>query len=102
MKNITTLILFIWIIIYFLPVQAQVEPQTPNRSEIQEKQEFRRHKEKAAVREHSAKPNSSAISIEKRKQEIKTKENSINRNKKVKRFSTDENLPETVRKRNIP
>jgi len=46
-------------------------------------------------------PDSVAKSAELKKKEIQSEEHSVNKEKKVKRFSTDKNLPETVRKRNI-
>ena len=53
----------------------------------------------------SAKDNKAAKELkakEQKKRDIEAKEHSVNKNKPAKRFSTDENIPETVRKRNIP
>ena len=39
---------------------------------------------------------------EQKKKQIESEEHSINKNKRVKRFSSDKEIPETVKKRNIP
>ncbi len=42
------------------------------------------------------------LAKEQKKRNIEAKEKSVDKNKKVKKFTTDQDLPETVKKRNIP
>ena len=52
----------------------------------------------ASGKEH----NMSSIKIEVNGKEIEIKEHSVNKNKKVKFHGVDENLSQTIQKRNIP
>lgn len=66
-------------------------------SQVKDKPQTDRHRQKEAER-----VSRDLKMKEEKKKEIEAKEHSVNKNKRVKRFSTDKDLPETVKKRNIP
>lgn len=86
--------------ISFLPLQSGENYQTTNNSEITQARKLKREQKKEEARLKAAAADQK--SREQRKREIEEREKSVNKNKKVKKFSTDEDLPKTVRKRNIP
>ncbi len=111
MKKFITICLFIGLLFSFYPGNAWEVNQKKNRSENLEKRQpnqKKKHKSKKQGKESStATKSEEKIKKEKeakdqKKKEIEIKEYSIDKNKKVKRVSTDKNLPETIRNRNIP
>ncbi len=84
------------------PIFASKVVQPANKSEIQNKKEMKRLKKKELSKKKGEAPSSEIGSRDQKKKEIEAKENSIDKKKKVKRFSADENLQETIKKRNIP
>ena len=69
--------------------------------EIQDKQELKNLKRKKSAKRPAKDPNSEKQAKELKKTEIEAKEHSIDKNKKIKRVSVDENLSETVHQWNI-
>ena len=108
MKKIITIFLLIGLLFSFHPVIAREVNQEKSKLEKREKRQLnhkKRHKSEMQGQDSStAAQSEEKIKKDKdlRKKEIEIKEHSVDKNKKVKRVSTDENLPETVRNRNIP
>lgn len=102
MKKIITVLLFSGFLFSLLPLNAQEKIQNKNQTETRQKRGLERQKRKGS-RKNQVKVNPTNVqSNEQKKREIENREHSLDKNKKVKRFSVDENLPETVKKRNIP
>ena len=103
MKKIIAIFLITGIFFCFYPVQAGPDMQISNKPEIQNnKQEVKNLKKKKSAKKQIKDANSDKQTREMKKKEIEAKERLIDKNKKVKKISADENLPETVHQRNIP
>jgi len=102
MKKILTFLVLFGLLFSFHIVIASPVLQDLKKVEPIEKQDLK-HKKKQKLSKDQSKNQLTEEQIkEKRKKEIEAKERSTDKNKPVKRISKDENLPETVRKRNIP
>ena len=101
MKKTITFFLLIGFFSCLLPVDGMNFMQYSNKSEFQDKQELKVQKKKTTKKQVKD-LNAEKQAKELKKKDIEAKEHSVNRNMKVKRVSVDENLPETVRQRNIP
>lgn len=103
MKKIISIFLIASFFFCFIPVQAGNNMQNSSKSEIQNnKQQGKGLKKKRLDKKKNKDANSEKQARELKKKEIEAKERSIDRNKKVKKVSVDDNLPETVHQRNIP
>ena len=103
MKKIISIFLIAGFIFCFFPVQAANDMPSFNKPEIQNiKQEVKDLKKKKSAKKRIKDANSDKQTTELKKKEIETKERSMDKNKKVKKVSVDDNLPETVHQRNIP
>ncbi len=98
MKKFITLILLSGFIfcfnLHYALSKGLIIDQTP---QGQEKKKISRHNQK-----ESDNTSGELQSKELKKKKIESDEHSINKNKRVKRFSSDKEIPETVKKRNIP
>ena len=102
MRKIITILLSAVFFICSGPILASKVVQPLNQSEIQNKRELKRLKKKELSKQKTSAPTAVSGLNDQKKQELEAKESSVGKKKKVKRFSSDENLRETVRKRNIP
>jgi hypothetical protein len=103
MKRIITILLLIGFFFSFIQLEATENIQKNKKSERIEKRELKRMKEDPKAGEQGSKASNELQSNnDQTKKEIEIKEHTANKNKKVKRFSTDDKLPQTIRKRNIP
>jgi len=103
MKKFIVFFLLACFLFCFFPVQADKDIQTTAVSEIQKnKQEAKDFKKKKLSKKQNKDANSEKQNREQRKKDIENKERLIDKNKKVKKISVDENLPETIHQRNIP
>ncbi|NEW81198.1 MAG: hypothetical protein GZ094_02375 [Mariniphaga sp.] len=102
MKNVLAILLFIGLLIPSYPLFASIVKQDTIKVTTAEKQDLKMKADEKVVVKQGAKITSDSIAEELRKKEIETKERKVNKNKKVKMFGVDENLSNTIRKRNIP
>ena len=100
MKKMIAFCLLFGFLISFLPLQAQENLQESSKTEVPGSRKFRRQQKKEAAKIEAAETKDQSKAQKKR--EIEAKEHAVDKTKKVKKFSTDKDLPETVRKRNIP
>jgi hypothetical protein len=102
MKRIITILLLIGFFLSFIQLKATENIQKTKKSERIEKRELKRTKGDHRAGKQGSKASNEFQSDEHTKKEIEIKEHTANKNKKVKRFSTDDKLPQTIQKRNIP
>ena len=102
MKNILAILLLIGLLIPSCSFCASKVRQDTVKISTAEKQDLKKKANKIVVVKQSADITSDSIAEEQRKKEIEAKERTINKNKKVKLFGVDENLSNTIQKRNIP
>jgi len=102
MKNVLAILLLIGLLIPSYPLVTSIVKQDTIKITTAEKQDLKKKADKKVVVKQGAKITSDSIAEEHRKKEIETKEKTVNKNKKVKMFGFDENLSNTIRKRNIP
>ena len=100
MKRIITFFLLIGLLITFLPLPNLASPQEPHDSEMPQNRKLKRQQKMEVSRLEANKKEQ--IAKEQKKRNIEAKEKSVDKNKKVKKFTTDQDLPETAKKRNIP
>ena len=102
MKKFIVIFLFLGFVFLAFSVSAQEKKQRSNKPETTVNQNSKREEKKDSVAKRSPEIISDAQAEEQRKKEIEAKELSVNKNKKVRRFGVDENLPQMIQKRNIP
>lgn len=102
MKNIIAILLFIGFSVPSPSLFAQEVKQNSFQSVNAEKIDSVNIVKKKLTAKQSTEISSDKKAEEQRKKEIEAKEHSVNKNKKVRRFGVDENLSNTIRKRNIP
>ena len=102
MKNILAILLLIGLLIPSCSFCASKVKQDTVKISTAEKQDLKKKANKIVVAKQGADITSDSIAEEQRKKEIEAKERTINKNKKVKLFGVDENLSNTIQKRNIP
>jgi len=102
MKNILAILLLIGLLIPCYSFSASIVKQDTIKTATKEKQDLKKKADKNVVAKQGAEIISDSIAEEQRKKEIEAKERTINKNKKVKMFGVDENLSNTIQKRNIP
>jgi len=103
MKKSISILLLTGFIFWHIPAWAGNTIQSQNKQELQnQKLEVKNIKKKKSSRKQIKDANSEKLTREVKKKEIEAKERSIDKNTKVKKVSVDENLPQTVRQRNIP
>lgn len=100
MKKIITILLLVGLLFSYQPLNAKPSLQDAKKSEKVTKKLS--HQKKQMLKKEHKKPLTPEQLKEKQKKEIEAREKSIDRTKPVKKVSSDENLPQTVRKRNIP
>jgi len=102
MKNIIAILLFIGFSVPSPSLSAQEVAQNSFQSvNVEKKDSVNVVKKKLTVKQ-STEISSDKKAEEQRKKEIEAKEHSVNKNNKVRRFGIDENLSNTIQKRNIP
>jgi len=99
MKKYFAVLLLSGFLIPVLPISAQEVKKNIKNTETISKQNSAKKKKKCAT---TMKGKTEAQSSEQRKKDIEAKERLVDKNKKVKRVGVDENLPKTIRERNIP
>ena len=102
MKNILAILLFIGLLIPSCSLSANKVKQDTIVAPVIEKHELKKKADKKALAKQAAKITSDSIAEQQRNREIEAKELSVNKKKKVKRFDVDQNLSNTIQKRNIP
>ena len=102
MKKYIAIFLFLWLLFPSASVSAQEVKQSIKKDTTAKKQDPKNAVQNKSSLKKSKKIKSEAQKEEQRKKDIEAKEYSVNKNKKVRRFGIDENIPETVKKRNIP
>jgi len=102
MKNVLAILLLIGLLIPACSFSASNVKQDSVKISTTEKQDLKRKANKNVVAKQGAAITSDSIAEEQRKKEIEAKEQKVNKNKKVKLFGVDENLSNTIQKRNIP
>jgi len=102
MKNIFAILLLIGLLIPSCSISANKVKLDTIKAPVIEKQDLKKKADKKAVAKQAKENTSDSIDEEQRKKEIEAKEQTVNKNKKVKLFGVDENLSKTIQKRNIP
>lgn len=102
MKNILAILLLSGLLIPSCPLSAGIVKQDTVKFPTAEKQDLKKKADKNVAAKQDTKIKSDSIAAEQRKKKIEAKERTVNKNKKVKMFDVDENLSNTIRKRNIP
>ena len=103
MKKTISILLLSGFFFCFFPVQAGNEIQNTNVSvTLKNKQGTKDIKKKKSAKNQTKIADSEKQARELKKKDIENKERLMDKNKKVKKVSVDDNLPETVHKRNIP
>ena len=102
MKRILAILLLIGLLIPSCSFCATKVKQDTVKISTAEKQDLKKKANKIVVVKQGTDITSDSIAEEQRKKEIEAKERTINKNKKVKLFGVDENLSNTIQKRNIP
>jgi len=102
MKNVLAILLLIGLLIPSCSFSASKVKQDTIKISTTKKQDLKKKAYKNVVSKQGAEITSDSIVEEQRKKEIEAKERTVNKNKKVKMFGVDENLSNTIRKRNIP
>ena len=102
MKKYITTFLFIVFLFSVLQITARDGNKRTNRLETSEKRDSTQNVKIDLAKKQDPEFMFDAQVVKQRKAEIEAKERSIDKNKKVKRFGFDENLPQIIRKRNIP
>lgn len=92
MKKIITLSILVLFMLSLTLSYGSISHQSliPPKNEVKKGKKLNQHK-----------PQKAACDVQDKK-EIELKEHSINKEKKVKKLTTDENIPKTIQKRNIP
>ncbi len=100
MKRIAIFCLLFGFLISIFPLNLRGNFQNANKSEFPQSRKLKRQQKKEAAKLEAA---AAELRVrEQKKNEIEVREHTVDKNKKVKKISTDQNLPETVKKRNIP
>ena len=102
MKRFGSILILAIFFVSVVSVYASDRNLVLKKSEMQENKDLKVTKKKHSPKRELKMTISEKQLKEQRKKEIEVKEHTINKNKRVKRVSPDENLPETVKKRNIP
>ena len=102
MKKFIVIFLLLGFLFPSFPISAQEATKTTNKSETVEKQKNKRLKKNDLSEKQVKESNSVLQTKEQRKKDIEAKELTVDKNKKVKMTVADENLPQTIKKRNIP
>jgi len=102
MKNILAILLLIGLLIPSSSFSTSKVKQDTIKTTTTEKQDLKKKADKNVVAKQGVELTSDSIAEEQRKKEIEDKEQRVNKNKKVKMFGVDENLSNTIQKRNIP
>jgi len=102
MKNILAILLLIGLLIPSCSLGASKAKQDTIKAPAVEKQDLKKKADKKTISKQTSENSSDSIAEEQRKKEIEAKEQTVNKNKKVKLFGVDENLSKTIQKRNIP
>ncbi len=102
MKKIGTILVLAIFLVSFVSIHPLDRNLGQTKSELQENSDLKVKKKRNSTKKELKDPISEKQLKDQKKREIEVKEHSIDKNKKVKRVSSDENLPETVKKRNIP
>jgi hypothetical protein len=99
MKKNIAIVLILGLLLPAIPMNAQDGMKKKNKTETaaKRKSNIKKDENQAVVTSAGDKH-----ADELRKREIEKKEQSVDKNKKVKRLTLDENLPATIRNRNIP
>lgn len=102
MKNVLAILLFIGLLIPSCSFGACKVKQDTIKISTPKKQDLKKKANKNIGSKQGMEITSDSIAEEQRKKEIEAKEQKANKNKKVKMFGVDEDLSNTIRKRNIP
>jgi len=102
MKNVLAILLLIGLLIPSCSFSASKVKQDTIKAIATEKQELKKKANKNVEAKQGTEVTFDSIAEEQRKKKIEAKEQTINKNKKVKMFGVDENLSNTIQKRNIP
>ena len=102
MKKFFAIFLIVGFLFPALPIGAQDGKKKKDETETLAKPGLKRKKNKNMADSTSISDLSETQAAEQRKKEIEAKEKSIDKKKKVKRLTVDENLSKTITNRNIP